>query len=84
MYGKQGAFLKSDGGWRGRRGRGEDWTAVAMYPPHCADLELMFDQAFVYIFPVHFSTVYTSCLRLHRDTFGVTDVHSTRAAEGMS
>lgn len=35
MYGKQGAFLKSDGGWCGRRGSGEDWTAVAIPTSLC-------------------------------------------------
>lgn len=58
MYGKQGAFLKSDGGWWGRGGEGKIGQ-LSPYPPHCADLELMLDQAFVYIFPVHFNTVYT-------------------------
>lgn len=52
--------------------------------PHCADLELMLDQAFVYIFPAHFNNVCTESLRPHGDTFGVTDVRSTWAAEGKS
>lgn len=44
-------WLASEGG--GKIGQ------LSPYPPHCADLELMLDQAFVYIFPVHFNTVYT-------------------------
>lgn len=66
------------GGGEGKIGQ------LSPYPLHCADLELMLDQAFVYIFPVHFSTVYTSCLRPRRDTFGVTDVRSTPEVEGKN
>lgn len=59
MYGKQGAFLKSDGGLTGRTARvaeeglGEAVVRVGQlspYPPHRADLELMLDRAFVYMF----------------------------------
>lgn len=61
MYGKQGAFLKSDGGWyeeEEEEGRGKVGQ-LSQYPPHCADLEGTLHQAFVYVFPVHFNTVYT-------------------------
>lgn len=54
---------------------------LSPYPPHCADLELMLDQDYVYIFPGHCGAVYTYCSRVRRETFGVADVHSTRAAE---
>lgn len=44
----------------GEGGGGEgEIGQLSPYPPHFADLELMLDQAFVYIFPVRFSTVYT-------------------------
>lgn len=85
MYGKQGAFLKSDGRLTGRTARvaeeglGEAVVRVGQlspYPPHRADLELMLDRAFVYMF-FFFSlpgAVYTVRLRPHGGTFGVTDV----------
>lgn len=59
MYGKQGAFLKSDGVLTGRMARVVEERVeeavgrvrqLSPYPPHHADLELMLDRAFVYTF----------------------------------
>lgn len=74
MYGKQRAFFEK---WWWLVWGGGSIGQLSPYPPHCADLELALDQAFVYIFPVHFNTVYTYCLRPRRATFGVTDAPST-------
>lgn len=57
---------------------------LLLRPPNSADLELMLYQAFVYVFSVHFSTAYTSCLRLRGAPFGVTDARNTWATEGTS
>lgn len=65
------------GGARGKIGQ------LSPYPPHRADLELMLDQAFVYMF-FFLPSAFQRCVRLRpsRGTFGMTDVHGARKAEG--
>lgn len=66
-------FWRVTVGARGKIGQ------LSLCPPHSAELEQVLHQAFVYVIPGHFSTVYATVW----GPFGVTDVRSTREAEGL-
>lgn len=55
---------------------------LSLYPPHRADLDLMLNRPFVYMFFSIPSAVYTVCLRPHGGTFGVTDAWRLKKRQG--